>query len=201
MQRFTIARHPPLISHRIEFQKIPTSKLAFPSARPQITHRVDFSEEKRNVTNSRDSDLAERDASAPLPFCTCADGPAKDHIQPAGVATLSEEDPDRNANSQEEIDELLDDLDYSSPAKIPKPAGEAGKPNCGGYNLEEELSGWTEKFFADVSKFVKIKANNLLDTGVSYSGQTLEAISMVWHQVRRRFSILDKYEGDWPTRD
>lgn len=27
--------------------------------------------------------------------------------------------------------------------RIPKPPGEAGRPNCGGYNLEEQL-GWPE---------------------------------------------------------
>ena len=40
------------------------------------------------------------------------------------------------------------DEKHNIPNKIPKPKGEAGRSNSGGYNLKEAL-GWEEKHYSD----------------------------------------------------
>lgn len=46
----------------------------------------------------------------------------------------------------EHADSLFDDEDADEShhnKKIPKPAGEPGRPNSGGYNIEHKLRGWS----------------------------------------------------------
>jgi hypothetical protein len=36
-------------------------------------------------------------------------------------------------------------------SKIPKPQGELGRPNCGGYSIETELHGWSPDLLENVT--------------------------------------------------
>ncbi|KAF9521980.1 hypothetical protein CPB83DRAFT_920417 [Crepidotus variabilis] len=52
-----------------------------------------------------------------------------------------------SSDSSEESDDEVSQL-------IPKPEGEAGRPGCGGYNLERALK-WDHKQYQRVKKFIK----------------------------------------------
>ena len=45
-------------------------------------------------------------------------------------------------DSDYEMDFDADEMLFNNNEKIPKPPGEPGRPNSGGYNIEKELSAW-----------------------------------------------------------
>ena len=69
-------------------------------------------------------------------------------INEGGVETSDSPSPSESTLSS------LDEDDEESSNKIPKPAGEVGRPGRGGYNLEEKM-GWGE------DSFKKLKVNLL----------------------------------------
>lgn len=44
-------------------------------------------------------------------------------------------------------------VDGDSVILIPKPRGEPGRPRSGGYNLQEQLTGWTTGFYNEIKVF------------------------------------------------
>jgi hypothetical protein len=54
----------------------------------------------------------------------------------------------RSESPLSELSDSENDEKRNIPNKIPKPKGEAGRSNSGGYNLKEAL-GWEEKRYSD----------------------------------------------------
>ncbi|KAI5896540.1 uncharacterized protein SCHCODRAFT_02615143 [Schizophyllum commune H4-8] len=84
--------------------------------------------------------------------------------------------------------------------KIPKPPGEPGKPNSGGYNLQEAMRLEPGHFCT-----VRTGMNNLvrtyLDTVRSFTKQTEECVAAYTVEALRSFPLLEDYEDRWPIRD
>jgi len=118
---FPIKSHLPLIITRVEFK---FNELPPP---PQITTRRDFGAHirRRARHNSMPYNRA-RGRSVGLSF--------QSH---SSLSDLSD--------TEESID---GDNDQSISPLIPKPKGEAGKANSGGYNLKNAL-GWTERRYEE----------------------------------------------------
>ena len=116
-----MSRHLPLITTRINFTANKVSPL------PRITPRTFFATEEnasRDLTPSVDS-LSENEQSLPN----------NDHSL-----------DDNRAIDDDGESELSDDLEEVIPVtRIPKPVGEPGRPNSGGYSLEDALASWSKQ--------------------------------------------------------
>ena len=122
MQR-SLARHLPSITSRIEF--LPSVAAG---SQPVITPRIDFDEEWALPTNN-----GPRDPLAIVGF--------DKNLEDEELSVVTEDDDD--------VEELLQAKSNNS--KIPKPQGEPGRPNCGGYNIESELRGWSPDLLENVT--------------------------------------------------
>jgi hypothetical protein len=99
-------------------------------------------------------------------------------------------------------------------SKIPKPQGEPGRPNCGGYNIENELHGWAPDLLENVTvsqvawtyfillntfqRFVKSKANEMLDTRQSYKKQKPADITAICVLVSVQLYLISCHELIYP---
>ena|SRR5258705_140830 len=59
-------------------------------------------------------------------------------------------------NLEDELSDVMEDdegnfLGNIDNSKIPKPQGEPGRPNCGGYSIENELHGWSPDLLENVT--------------------------------------------------
>ena len=127
---FPVKSHLPLITPRIEFQ---LKKLPPP---PQITPHRDLGAHLRRQS---------RRNSAPYsrPRFTSEEAPVRNpsvRFNLRSVSPLSDISESYKSNDEESHDAQL--------AKIPKPKGEPGRSNSGGYNLQEAL-GWEEKRYSE----------------------------------------------------
>jgi hypothetical protein len=129
---FPVKSHLPLITTRIQFQ---FNVLPPP---PQITARRDLGARIRrqarhnSVPYSRPKRVHEKTAAVrnvSVGFDLRSESPLSDP-------------PDSESSDGEDNGDLID--------TIPKPKGEAGRTNSGGYNLQKAL-GWEEKQFGDFS--------------------------------------------------
>ena len=70
-----------------------------------------------------------------------------------GSVQLEDEGSDRSDVTMEdnEDDEEPVESCNKSMNKIPKPQGEPGRPNCGGYSIENELCGWSPDLLENVT--------------------------------------------------
>ncbi|KAG6370125.1 hypothetical protein JVT61DRAFT_12425 [Boletus reticuloceps] len=84
--------------------------------------------------------------------------------------------------------------------KIPKPAGEAGRPGRGGYNLEEQI-GWGETEFKNLKCLAHKLIKKHLDVSQSRTAQSLSAIKTVKQQMLKAYPMLDSFESCWPVDD
>ena len=132
---FPVKCHLPLITTRIEF------KFNVLSAPPQITARRDLGAHIRRQNR--------RDAVAP--YYTASSGSRSTHtirdrdITPGPASARSQSVKfNRSLRSESPLSDLPTDdetVDDKSSGKIKKPAGEAGRANSGGYDLQTAL-GW-----------------------------------------------------------
>jgi hypothetical protein len=124
-----ISRHLPLITNRIRFS---TSAMA---PLPAITPRVNLSLLGNSIP-PRNANLAERELT-----------PSEDGEGGSQV--------DDGESEMSELSELGSDIDNGEalrPAqKIPKPPGEPGRPNSGGYSIEDALVSWGKDEFGKVT--------------------------------------------------
>lgn len=126
-----IKAHQPLITMRVEFQatRLPP--------RPTLTMRTDLAGRLR-LHSQRFSKRASRE---PSPFPSRGDedaGQARDEpMSDSSLSSLSDSDGSETETPS---------------GRIPKPAGTAGRPNSGGFNLEEVL-GWEKAQFAEFTVF------------------------------------------------
>ena len=134
IQNTMLSRHLPLITTRINFTGNKVSVI-----HPAITHRISFAKEGecRDLTPSMHSISGNEEPN--------------DHIL----------DDDRIVDDDGESELSEDPEDVEFPAtQIPKPAGEPGRPNSGGYSLEDSLAPWGREELAKVMVRTKKISNN-----------------------------------------
>ncbi|KAJ3517896.1 hypothetical protein NLJ89_g212 [Agrocybe chaxingu] len=152
-----LARHLPLITQRIEFTAPRNAGLP-----PVITPRIDF--------NTLWMEPLDTDTATPP--------------MSRETSVLTESDNNSQEENASQDNEDGDDANGIN-KKIPKPAGEPGRPHSGGYNLENELQGWAPDLFTNINKFVKQKADAHLDTTISYSRQKPSEVTAVCLMVKK----------------
>lgn len=118
---FPVKCHLPLITTRIEF------KFNVLPAPPQITPRRDFGAHIRRQNR--------RDSVAPYSYSTHFRDVTRSRDRDTGRRS---ESPPSNLSSDDELERDFE--------KIPKPPGEAGRVNSGGYDLQTAL-GWDYEQF------------------------------------------------------
>ncbi|KAF8961310.1 hypothetical protein BDZ97DRAFT_1921391 [Flammula alnicola] len=173
-----LSRALPLITHRISFSANVSS------TNPTITPRIEFPAKRAIKPKELSQSRPERELT---PSITSAD----------------EEDQPANSDGESELSELSESdtaPDTPTQMKIPKPAGEPGRPRSGGYNIEAVLAPWGKEEFAKVHKLVKKLADLKLDNTKSYSKQNSRKVMDLCETVERHHTIVEKYEGHWPIR-
>jgi hypothetical protein len=110
---YPVKPHLPPITSRIEFQ------LVHFLPPPAITPRQDLGKRLRDRHQIRRNNIPPYDR------------------------THRPHSPNPKTDEPSELSELPSDDDDQPKTKIPKPPGEAGRKNCGGFNLEKAL-GWEE---------------------------------------------------------
>ena len=130
-----LSRHLPLITTRINFTANKVSVI-----HPAITHRTSFAKEGecRDLTPSVQSISGNE-----KPNDQILDG---DHIV--------------DEDGESELSEDSEDVEFPA-TQIPKPAGEPGRPNSGGYSLEDALAPWGREQLGKVTVCIKEFLNNL----------------------------------------
>lgn len=120
-----ISRPLPLITSRISFS---TKTL---SINPTITPRIKFPAE-----------------------ITVKPSQPERGLTPSSAGSDNDE-PLANSDGESELSELSElsesDVDTPTSRKIPKPAGEPGRPGSGGYSIEVVLAPWGKEEFAKVN--------------------------------------------------
>lgn len=117
---YPVKPHLPLITSRVEFR---LNHFQLP---PAITLRQDLGKRLREHRQTRPLNI---------PY---------DRTHRPRIHTHGSPNPDTDTDNQSELSELPSAYDDEQPkVKIPKPPGEAGRRNCGGFNLEKAL-GWEE---------------------------------------------------------
>ncbi|KAK7056779.1 hypothetical protein VNI00_002496 [Paramarasmius palmivorus] len=87
---------------------------------------------------------------------------------------------------------------------IPKPPGEAGHPNNGGYSLESTLitaHGWSKMIYDLINSQTKALAQGLLDGTKNYKDQEEPLKTEICDLLTADFSFLSDYVECWPVRD
>ncbi|KAJ3768791.1 hypothetical protein FB446DRAFT_791987 [Lentinula raphanica] len=83
---------------------------------------------------------------------------------------------------------------------IPKPPGEVGRPNRGGYSLFPVL-GWPKKKYDKVKLFINDLVEKHLDCTAPMSDQPLESVKKVRVQAVEKFVFLKDYRRLWVVDD
>jgi len=183
-----ISRHLPLITNRIRFSSVAMAPLPIITSRVNLPlRRVDVpsanrSPEERELTPSEDG---------------------KEHY-PENKSTRL----DDGESELSELSELESEIDCDEPLrpaqKIPKPSGEPGRPNSGGYSIEDALISWGKDEFGKVmvstphsvssnerqtllQKFTKKLADAKLDQTISYGKQDHTKVNRLCETVFSSF--------------
>ncbi|KAG2053386.1 hypothetical protein BDR06DRAFT_1008779 [Suillus hirtellus] len=91
-------------------------------------------------------------------------------------------------------------VSLSEDSKIPKPAGEPGRPGHGGYTLREALD-WNPKSYAKFKRSMHSLINNHLDTTKCASAQSPMLLEVMCGKALDNFPDLDNYTNLWPVND
>ncbi|KAF8801627.1 hypothetical protein BYT27DRAFT_7114533 [Phlegmacium glaucopus] len=181
MSSFPIKSHLPLITTRVEFN---FNSLPPP---PQITPRRDFGAQIRHQAQYS-SELHSR----PRPRKKT---PAR--AQSVEFDLQSESDL-TNLSDGEDSDDVGDVQLALGP--IPKPAGEAGKRNSGGFNLEREMH-WPKKHFNEFKKYIKTEVAAKLNIKKCFTNQTPAQVESIIQSTAQKFGIENVYVNNWPIRE
>ncbi|KAL5512116.1 hypothetical protein ACEPAG_3637 [Sanghuangporus baumii] len=86
---------------------------------------------------------------------------------------------------------------------IPKPPGEASRPNRGGYNLEEVLLGcsWSKDDITTRRKYVHRLIDKYLDICKPITRQKDRALKTVFDMAIREYPDFKRFQNDWPIKD
>ncbi|KAJ3715650.1 hypothetical protein C8R42DRAFT_725464 [Lentinula raphanica] len=95
---------------------------------------------------------------------------------------------------------LVFEEDSDDDLLIPKPPGEVGRPNRGGYSLYPVL-GWPKKKYDKVKLFINELVEKHLDCTAPMSDQALESVKKVRIQAVEKFDFLKEYRGLWVIDD
>ncbi|KDR76617.1 hypothetical protein GALMADRAFT_139530 [Galerina marginata CBS 339.88] len=178
---FPTKSHLPLITTRVEF----TFNTLPPP--PQITTRRDFGAHIKR---------GGRHNSVPYSRPKPREGtPAR--ARSVGFNLQSDSSLSELSDTESESD---DDKVPSTSGLIPKPSGEAGKANSGGYNLQEAL-GWTKKRYDEFYNHIKSEVAEKLDIEKCFSRQKREDLEKIIQSTAQKFEIENIYSNNWPMRE
>ncbi|KAG2125767.1 hypothetical protein DEU56DRAFT_916383 [Suillus clintonianus] len=104
------------------------------------------------------------------------------------------------SDSFSDSDSSTSSASSSEDSKIPKPAGEPGRPGRGGYTLREALD-WNPKAYAKFKRSMHSLIDNHLDTTKCASGQSPALLEVVRGKALDNFPDLDNYNNLWPVND
>ncbi|KZS87089.1 hypothetical protein SISNIDRAFT_491379 [Sistotremastrum niveocremeum HHB9708] len=186
MARFRSHRHLPQIMHRVRFaQELPQDLRTIMTRRRFKPIQADSGLAK-SFSERRTPHPAVQDQ---LPTGSRAEQSSGTSLyqNPCAIPPLAVETP------------VQDDI----VALIPKPAGEAGRPNAGGYSLEIKLKelGWRTAEIEGMQKLIKSLCNVHLDTSKPYSEQDADLKQLVINKVKLSFPILEAYVNIWPVTE
>ncbi|KAG1844675.1 hypothetical protein F4604DRAFT_1596060 [Suillus subluteus] len=105
-----------------------------------------------------------------------------------------------NSIAVAQLDLLPSSLIPSLPAKIPKPPGKVSRLKRGGYNLQETL-GWSPLEYEEVRSFVIHLAREHLSVKKTWKSQLSQNLKLVFQEAKKRYPILNDYDGDWVVSD
>ncbi|KDR65799.1 hypothetical protein GALMADRAFT_148382 [Galerina marginata CBS 339.88] len=168
-----ISRHLPLITHRVQF----SSKVS--STAPLVTHRLEFD---RQTAASKKPQLERRE------------------LTPSDSGSERNKDKDLESDLSDLTDSEEEATHSAVSKKIPKPAGEPGRPGSGGYSIDDTLASWGKEEVLKVNKLVKKLADLKLDKTKSYSKQNGRKVNDICEEVARHHDIILKYDDFWPIR-
>ncbi|KAJ3887129.1 hypothetical protein GG344DRAFT_81034 [Lentinula edodes] len=83
---------------------------------------------------------------------------------------------------------------------IPKPPGEVGRPNRGGYSLFDVLS-WPRKKYDQVKKYINKLVDDHLDCEVPMSEQMAVKVKKFRELAVEKYPFLKEYSGLWAVDD
>ncbi|TCD61004.1 hypothetical protein EIP91_009174 [Steccherinum ochraceum] len=114
------------------------------------------------------------------------------------VVTMGDDEEEEEEDQLEEEEGVEEEVTApgATKKKIPKPAGEAGRPNSGGYNLQDALN-WPRARYDKVNNFIKDLVVSELDSRVPFSKQVPSKIQYVRTQATSKFPCLLNYERSW----
>ncbi|KJA21907.1 hypothetical protein HYPSUDRAFT_202604 [Hypholoma sublateritium FD-334 SS-4] len=84
--------------------------------------------------------------------------------------------------------------------QIPKPPGEAGRRNCGGFNLESVLN-WEGNKYKRMMSHVDAMIKGKLDGKRSFTHQDQGLLTDLIRKSTEEMKIQHQYIGDWPIRE
>jgi len=184
-----IDRHLPLITARLVFAPKPshpppiiTARMEFPSIR--VPQRSPTPEVRTTPTRAATP-------RRPTPINTRIAATSEDKVDSTRGSPLT--------SVSSESDELESEEGAVS-TKIPKPPGTVGRPQSGGYNLQDKL-GWNDRTYQNIISLVHKLAKTRLDIAKSFLKQDKKKIKQICDAVRKEYPILKDYVRDWPTHD
>ncbi|GAW06729.1 hypothetical protein LENED_008673 [Lentinula edodes] len=92
------------------------------------------------------------------------------------------------------VDDSDDDL------LIPKPPGEVGRPNRGGYSLYPVL-GWPKKKYDKVKDFINDMVEQHMNCELPMTAQRRADVKKVQIEAVAKFGFLKEYSGLWVVDD
>ncbi|KAG1887549.1 uncharacterized protein F5891DRAFT_1199594 [Suillus fuscotomentosus] len=105
-----------------------------------------------------------------------------------------------SSDSLSDSDSTTSSVNLSEDSKIPKPAGEPGRPGRGGYTLREALD-WNPKAYAKFKKYMHRLIEDHLDTTKCASAQSAALLKVVCGKALHEFPDLEDYSNSWPAND
>ncbi|KAG1844360.1 hypothetical protein F4604DRAFT_1689118 [Suillus subluteus] len=112
----------------------------------------------------------------------------------------SPSDSSGSLDSFSDSDSSTSSVSVSEDSKIPKPAGEPGRPGHGGYTLREALD-WNPKAYAKFKKSMHSLIEDHLDMTKCASAQSPMLLEVVHGKALDNFPDLDNYNNLWPVND
>ncbi|KIK33157.1 hypothetical protein CY34DRAFT_18549 [Suillus luteus UH-Slu-Lm8-n1] len=114
--------------------------------------------------------------------------------------TPSPSDSARSLDSLSDSDTSTSSASLSEDSKIPKPAGEPGRPGHGGYTLYEALD-WNPRAYTKFKKYMHSLVEDHLDTTKCASAQSPALLKVVCDKALDNFLDLGNYSNLWPVND
>ncbi|KAI0667813.1 hypothetical protein C8Q78DRAFT_1081699 [Trametes maxima] len=120
--------------------------------------------------------------------------------KPPEVQEVANDDPDSDCDSASALSSIPEDEENDDVMKIPKPAGEVGRPNRGGYKLEDALQ-WSAARMRTFKAVINQLVDKHLDATLSLAGQSESRMRLVRSEAVERLPALEVYEQEWPVVD